>query len=704
MSGGQPSDEVAEDYKLALQDLITNDIYGIHNLTVVAKEYTEYAPAISKALEEHIRKAPPDRKLPAIYVLDSLAKNIGTPYTLFLGHNLYTTFMDAYSLVGPSVRKKLDEMLQTWKTSVPGSLDKRPVFPPEITKRIESALIQAKTVALQQQQQQHRGQQEMLRRRGPAITTPTPYRATPTPPQGMARYPPPTSQGYIQHPHVPNGQTFAQTHSPYPQHLQTAPPQDIQSPYQQLAQLSNTSNGYLPPLVNVDSLHRDIEILISTAKAEFASNIQDIAVQTRLKALLDLQSILRSQQLPPNQIQLIRDQVAQLSATTRPAPPPPAVTSASTYSLNAYSANPPLHFQYPQQSITALPQTPAPPVLPSASSLAELLASAAKSKAMPAPQPAPQTFNPMTALQQSQPPLPPVSNDSPPLHSTTQSLSLMDQLRAAGLLRTTASTPVTSSVNSAPTPFSYAPPPPSVNPLPLRLPDLVKPPLREVRNDIQLTSASLRIPRPHLISKLYEARPNQCSTCGKRFLYTDEDRNKKARHLDWHFRTNQRLADSAKRGQSRSWYVDELEWIKSRANEEDGSGDSPSGTQDSKAVAAAAASKNDPQTKFIPVPSDNDLASLPCPICQEKFDITWNDDAQDFVWTDAVKIGSRVYHASCHAELKQDEANTPLRILTPDSVLGKRKAEVSSRFFWACVRNRRVNITNRRPFKVTHRQ
>ena len=118
--------------------------------------------------------------------------------------------MDAYSLVGPSVRKKLDEMLQTWKTSVPGSLDKRPVFPPEITKRIESALIQAKTVALQQQQQQHRGQQEMLRRRGPAIATPTPYRATPTPPQGMARYPPPAPQNYIQHPHVPNGQNFAQ--------------------------------------------------------------------------------------------------------------------------------------------------------------------------------------------------------------------------------------------------------------------------------------------------------------------------------------------------------------------------------------------------------------------------------------------------------------------------------------------------------------
>ena len=65
-------------------------------------------------------------------------------------------------------------------------------------------------------------------------------------------------------------------------------------------------------------------------------------------------------------------------------------------------------------------------------------------------------------------------------------------------------------------------------------------------------------PRPHLIDLLYGARPNQCSTCGRRFLATDGDRKKKARHLDWHFRTNQRLADSARRGQSRSWYVDEM--------------------------------------------------------------------------------------------------------------------------------------------------
>lgn len=97
----------------------------------------------------------------------------------------------------------------------------------------------------------------------------------------------------------------------------------------------------------------------------------------------------------------------------------------------------------------------------------------------------------------------------------------------------------------------------------------------------------------------------------------------------------------------------------------------------SKASAALAAAKNDPKTKYIPVPSDPILSNAPCPICQERFETVFNDEAQDFVWMDAVKIGGRVFHASCHAEMKKDGGSTPLRTLTPDSVLGKRKADVS---------------------------
>ena len=49
------SEEVAEDYKSGLEFLTTNDRYGINNLTVIAKENTEHADAISKVLEERIR-------------------------------------------------------------------------------------------------------------------------------------------------------------------------------------------------------------------------------------------------------------------------------------------------------------------------------------------------------------------------------------------------------------------------------------------------------------------------------------------------------------------------------------------------------------------------------------------------------------------------------------------------------------------------
>ncbi len=49
------SAEVAQDFREALQDMKTNNRHEITNLTVIAKENTEYAQAISRALEEHIR-------------------------------------------------------------------------------------------------------------------------------------------------------------------------------------------------------------------------------------------------------------------------------------------------------------------------------------------------------------------------------------------------------------------------------------------------------------------------------------------------------------------------------------------------------------------------------------------------------------------------------------------------------------------------
>ena len=56
MSAGLPSDEVGEDYKSSLEDLVSNDRYQIQNLTNIAKESIEHAETISRVLSNHVQR------------------------------------------------------------------------------------------------------------------------------------------------------------------------------------------------------------------------------------------------------------------------------------------------------------------------------------------------------------------------------------------------------------------------------------------------------------------------------------------------------------------------------------------------------------------------------------------------------------------------------------------------------------------------
>lgn len=55
-----PAAEVAADFREALQDLKMNSRPEISNLTLIAKENTEYAEAISNELDKHIRTVSAD--------------------------------------------------------------------------------------------------------------------------------------------------------------------------------------------------------------------------------------------------------------------------------------------------------------------------------------------------------------------------------------------------------------------------------------------------------------------------------------------------------------------------------------------------------------------------------------------------------------------------------------------------------------------
>ena len=109
--------------------------------------------------------------------------------------------MDAYCSVDGPIRKKLVETLKTWK-------EPRAYFPLEITKRIESALIQARTAALNQQNRQSQSQQDLYRR-GLTVQQQPPYQNTSTPPQRGGPYQPPPSVGPS---HFINGNVSQQVH------------------------------------------------------------------------------------------------------------------------------------------------------------------------------------------------------------------------------------------------------------------------------------------------------------------------------------------------------------------------------------------------------------------------------------------------------------------------------------------------------------
>lgn len=104
--------------------------------------------------------------------------------------------MLAYTQVDSQIRRKLDEMLKTWKEPVPGSLDPRPVFSADVTRPIEMALLRARTSAIQAQNEQDaRNRQQALRTRTstPPVGWNGPPAAYANGRPSSAQYPPPTS-------------------------------------------------------------------------------------------------------------------------------------------------------------------------------------------------------------------------------------------------------------------------------------------------------------------------------------------------------------------------------------------------------------------------------------------------------------------------------------------------------------------------------
>ncbi|XP_035241990.1 pre-mRNA cleavage complex 2 protein Pcf11-like isoform X4 [Anguilla anguilla] len=97
-----------------------------------------------------------------------------------------------------------------------------------------------------------------------------------------------------------------------------------------------------------------------------------------------------------------------------------------------------------------------------------------------------------------------------------------------------------------------------------------------------------------VVSELYAGR--QCSSCGERFRSTHT--RKYRDHLDWHYQQNSAKKNSQARAAHRAWYC--------RAQS--------------------------------------------CEMCRELFDLTWEDDREQWCLKNAIRSDGKTYHPSCYED------------------------------------------------------
>ncbi|XP_037944227.1 pre-mRNA cleavage complex 2 protein Pcf11-like [Teleopsis dalmanni] len=107
-------DRVAEEYLSSLSDLTCNSKPLINMLTMLAEENIEYASVIVRVVEDHIAKVVPDIKLPILYLIDSIVKNVKSTYVQLFSQCIVNIFCGVFETVNEKVRERMYALRQTW--------------------------------------------------------------------------------------------------------------------------------------------------------------------------------------------------------------------------------------------------------------------------------------------------------------------------------------------------------------------------------------------------------------------------------------------------------------------------------------------------------------------------------------------------------------------------------------------------------------
>ncbi|XP_035442631.2 pre-mRNA cleavage complex 2 protein Pcf11 isoform X3 [Spodoptera frugiperda] len=118
------SKEVAEEYASSLADLTVNSKPLINMLTILAEENIDHAGVIVETVEKHLEKVHPDIKLPVLYLVDSIIKNVGGAYTQKFSQsivNMFTRTFKQVIIVDEKIRSQMFKLRETWHDVFPAT-------------------------------------------------------------------------------------------------------------------------------------------------------------------------------------------------------------------------------------------------------------------------------------------------------------------------------------------------------------------------------------------------------------------------------------------------------------------------------------------------------------------------------------------------------------------------------------------------------